>query len=158
MCPKIAIYKALILSHGHFLFSAGGGGLVFKTTHEVEDSAYEVEDSLGGGGLCTWQRSQVLKRKQLLFALHLYLRSLNCVSFENSIFVCLISWCLVTILSFGTFTVHYNFKTDNLLSTCKMLSHILSVKADCISTYLMCLTSKISMLFWCSTGALASTL
>ena len=53
MCQKIAIYKALILSHGHFVFSAGGGGLVFKTTHEVEDSAYEVDDSLGGGGLCT---------------------------------------------------------------------------------------------------------
>ena len=53
MCQKIAIYKALILSHEHFVFSARGGGLVFKTTHEVEDSACEVEDSLGGGGLCT---------------------------------------------------------------------------------------------------------
>ena len=87
MCQKIAIYKALILSHRHFVFSAGGGGLVFKTPYEVEDSACEVEDSLGGGG----QRSQVLKWKQLLFALHLYLHSLNCVSFENSIFICLIS-------------------------------------------------------------------
>ena len=124
MCQKIGIYKALILSHGYFVFSAGGGGLVFRTTHEVEDCAYEVEDSLGGGGLCTWQRSQVLKWKQLLFALHLYLHSLNCVSFENSILVCLISGCLVTILSFGTNTVHYNFKTDNLLSTCTMLSPI----------------------------------
>ena len=27
VCQKIAIYKALILSHGHFVFSAGGGGL-----------------------------------------------------------------------------------------------------------------------------------
>ena len=62
----------------------------------------EMEDSLGGGELCTWQRSQVLKWKQLLFALYLYLHSLNCVSFENSIFICLISWCLVTLLSFGT--------------------------------------------------------
>ena len=53
MCQKIAIYKALILSHGHFVFSAGGGGFFFKTTRELEDSAYEVEDSLGGGGLCT---------------------------------------------------------------------------------------------------------
>ena len=158
MCQKITIYKALILSHRHFVFSAGGGGLVFKTPHEVEDSAYEVEDSLGGGGLCTWQRSQVLKWKQRLFALHLYLHSLNCVSFENSIFICLISRCLVTILSFGTYTVHHDFKTDNLLSTCKMLSPILSVKSNCISTYLMCLTSTISMLDWCSTGALASTL
>ena len=158
MCQKIGIYKALILSHGHFIFSAGGGGLVFKTTHEVEDSAYEVEDSLGGGGLCTWQRSQVLKWKQLLFALHLYLHSLNCVSFQNSILICLISWCLVTILSFGTNTVHYNFKADNLLSTSKMPLPILSVKSDCISTYLMCLTSTISMLYWCSTGTLASTL
>ena len=117
MCQKIAIYKALILSHGHFVLSAGGGGLVFKTTHEVDDS-------LGGGGLCTRQRSQVLKRKQLLFALHLYLHSSYCVSFKNSIFICLISWCLVTRLSFGTYTVHYKFKTDNLLSP------ILSVKSD----------------------------
>ena len=67
-------------------------------------------------------------------------------------FVCLISWCLVTILSFGTYTVHCNFKTDNLLSTCKVLSPILSVKSDCISTNLMCLTTTISMLYWCSTG------
>ena len=158
MCKKIAIYKALILSHGHFVFSAEGGGLVFKTTHEVEDSAYEVEDSLGGGGLCTWQRSQVLKWKQLLFALHLYLHSLNGVSFENSVSNCLISWCLVTLFSFGTLTVHYSFKTDNLLSTCRKCCHPFSVKSDCISTYLMCLTSTISMLYWCSTGAMASTL
>ena len=27
VCQKIVIYKALILSHGHFVFSAGGGGL-----------------------------------------------------------------------------------------------------------------------------------
>ena len=27
VCQEIAIYKALILSHGHFVFSAGGGGL-----------------------------------------------------------------------------------------------------------------------------------
>ena len=27
MCQKIAIYKALILSHEHFVLSAGGGGL-----------------------------------------------------------------------------------------------------------------------------------
>ena len=147
MFQKIAIFKALIFSHGHFVFSAGGGGLVFKTTHEVEDYAYEVKDSLGGGGLCSWQRSQVLKWKQLLFALHLFLHSLNCVSF-----ICLIPWRLVTILSFGTYTVHYNFETDNLLSTYKVLSPILSVKSDCISTYLMCLTSTISMLYWCSTG------
>ena len=158
MCQKIAIYKALILSHRHFVFSAGGGRLIFKTPYEVEESACEVEDSLGGGGLCTWQRSQVLKWKQLLFALHLYLHSLNCVSFENSIVICLISWCLVTILSFGTYIVHYNYQTDNLLSTWKMLSPIFSVKSDCISTYLMCLTSTISILIWCSTGALASTL
>ena len=72
VCQKIAIYKALILSHGHFVFSVGGGGLFFKTTHEVKDSAYEVKDSLGGGGLCTYQRNHVLKWKQLLFALHLY--------------------------------------------------------------------------------------
>ena len=69
VCQIIAIYKALILSHGYFVFSAGGGGLVFKTTHAVEDSAYEAEDLLGGGGLCTWHRSLVLKWKQLLFAL-----------------------------------------------------------------------------------------
>ena len=37
----------------------------------------------------------------------------------------LTSWCLVTLLSFATYTVHCNFKTDNLLSTCKMLSPIL---------------------------------
>ena len=90
MCQKIAIYKALIVSHGHFVISAGGGGLVFKTTHEVEDSAYEVGDSLGGGRLCTWHRSLVLNWKQL-----------------------------------GTYTVHYNLKTDNLRSICKMLSPIL---------------------------------
>ena len=65
---KIAIYKALILSHGPCVFSAGGGGLVFKTTHAVEDSAYEVKDLLGGGGLCTWHRSLFCKWKQLLFA------------------------------------------------------------------------------------------
>ena len=106
VCQKIAIHKAIILSHGHFVFSAGGGGLVFKTTHEVEDSADEVEDSLGGGGLCTWQRSQVLKWKRLLFALHLCLHSLNCVLFVNSTFICLISWCLATLLSFDTSTVH----------------------------------------------------
>ena len=73
MCQKIAIYKALIVSHGHFVISAGGGGLVFKTTHEVEDSAYEVGDSLGGGRLCTWHRSLVLNWKQLLFASHLFI-------------------------------------------------------------------------------------
>ena len=27
VCQKIAMYKALILSHGHFVISAGGGGL-----------------------------------------------------------------------------------------------------------------------------------
>ena len=46
------MYKALILSHGHFVISAGGGGLVFKTTHEVEDSAYEVVDSVPGIEAC----------------------------------------------------------------------------------------------------------
>ena len=51
--PENPDFEALILSHEHFVFSAGDEGLVFKTTHEVDDSAYEVDDSLGGGGLCT---------------------------------------------------------------------------------------------------------
>ena len=67
--PKIAIYNVLLLSHGHCVFSAESGGLVFKTTLEAGDSAYEVEDSLGGGALCTWHRNLVIKRIQLLFAL-----------------------------------------------------------------------------------------
>ena len=44
VCQKIAIYKTLILSHGHFVFSVGGGGLNavrWRTRHvwvsEVED-------------------------------------------------------------------------------------------------------------------------
>ena len=68
MWQKIAIYKALSLSHGPCVFSAGGGGLVFKTTHEVEDSAYEVEDSLGGGGLFTGHTSLALNGSN--FCLH----------------------------------------------------------------------------------------
>ena len=63
-CQKIAICKAVILSRGPCVFSAGGGGLIFKTTHEVEDSTYEV-DSPGGRGVCTWHRSLVLAANNL---------------------------------------------------------------------------------------------
>ena len=120
-------------------------------------TAYEVEDSLGGEGLWTWQRSQILKWKQLLFAIHLYLLSLNCVSFENSIFICLISWCLVTLLSFSTSVLLITILKLTICCQHAKCCPPFSVKSDCISTYLMCLTSTISMLYWCSTGALAST-
>ena len=45
MCQKIAIYKALILSHEHFVFSAGGGGLTAVRWRTQQCLGF------GGGGL-----------------------------------------------------------------------------------------------------------
>ena len=148
-CHNIAIYNALILSHGHFVFSVGGGGLVSKTTHETGDSAFEVDDSLGSRGLCTWHKSLVPKWKQLLFSLlnqdvilwmsvvsfMIRKKHIRLSSFQDpfayvhwfwcfcniyiNIFICFISWYHVTLLSFGNDSVYYNFKTNNLRSTGK---------------------------------------